>query len=163
MGFDFTKANETLKAFERLVEEGRVESWSGDLKVGVDLGTANIVLSVVDAENRPVAGISTPSRVVRDGIVVDYIIFGMNIKRRVCILSQKSDEIIHYILHDLRSGASLYEAIGAYDKSVRIEIVTIVDKQEYSKLMDYLQKTDPKAFVTVYSVNEVSYVPKKLK
>lgn len=97
------------------------------------------------------------------GIVVDYIIFGMNIKRRVCILSQKSDEIINYILHDLRSGASLYEAIGAYDKSVRIEIVTIVDKQEYSKLMDYLQKTDPKAFVTVYSVNEVSYVPKKLK
>ena len=97
------------------------------------------------------------------GIVVDYIIFGMNIKRRVCILSQKSDEIINYILHDLRSGASLYEAIGAYDKSIRIEIVTIVDKQEYSKLMDYLQKTDPKAFVTVYSVNEVSYVPKKLK
>lgn len=73
MGFDFSKANETLMAFERLVLEGRTESWSGDLKVGVDLGTANIVLSVVDAQNRPVAGISTPSRVVRDGIVVDYI------------------------------------------------------------------------------------------
>ena len=73
MGFDFTRANETLTAFERLVEEGRVESWSGDLKVGVDLGTANIVVSVVDRENRPIAGITTPSRVVRDGIVVDYI------------------------------------------------------------------------------------------
>ena len=97
------------------------------------------------------------------GIVVDYIIFGMNIKRRVCILSSKYEEILNYILHDLHSGASLYEAIGAYDKSVRTEIVTIVDKQEYSKLMDYLQKSDPKAFVTVYSVNEVSYVPKKLK
>ena len=97
------------------------------------------------------------------GIVVDYIIFGMNIKRRVCILSSKHEEILNYILHDLHSGASLYEAIGAYDKSVRMEIVTIVDKQEYSKLMDYLQKIDPKAFVTVYSVNEVSYVPKKLK
>ncbi len=73
MGCDLNKANETLLAFERLVEEGRVESWSGELKVGVDLGTANIVISVVDSENRPVAGISTPSRVVRDGIVVDYI------------------------------------------------------------------------------------------
>jgi ethanolamine utilization protein EutJ len=50
-----------------------VESWSGELKVGVDLGTANIVVAVVDSENRPIAGISTPSRVVRDGIVVDYI------------------------------------------------------------------------------------------
>ncbi len=73
MGYDLSKANETLLAFERLVEEGRVESWSGELKVGVDLGTANIVIAVVDSENRPVAGISTPSRVVRDGIVVDYI------------------------------------------------------------------------------------------
>lgn len=95
------------------------------------------------------------------GIVVDYFIFGMNIKRRVCILSSRHEEILNYILHDLHSGASLYEAIGAYDKSVRTEIVTIVDKQEYSKLMDYLQKVDPKAFITVYSVNEVSYVPKK--
>jgi len=97
------------------------------------------------------------------GMVVDYIIFGMNIKRRVCILSAKHEEILNFILHDLHSGASLYEAIGAYDKSVRTEIVTIVDKQEYGKLMDYLHKTDPKAFITVYSVNEVSYVPKKLK
>ena len=95
------------------------------------------------------------------GIVVDYIIFGMNIKRRVCILSEKSEEIVQFILHDLHSGASLYEAIGAYDRSTRTEIVAIVDKQEYSKLMDYVQKTDPKAFVTVYSVNEVIYRPKK--
>jgi uncharacterized membrane-anchored protein YitT (DUF2179 family) len=95
------------------------------------------------------------------GIVVDHFIFGINIKRRVCILSKKSDEIVEFILHDLHSGASLYEARGAYDKTLRTEIVTIVDKQEYSKLMDYMQKTDPKAFITVYSVGEVSYQPKK--
>ena len=95
------------------------------------------------------------------GIVVDHFIFGMNIKRRVCILSPKSDEIIQFILHDLHSGASLYEARGAYDNTLRTEIVTIVDRQEYSKLMDYMHKTDPKAFITVYSVGEVSYTPKK--
>lgn len=95
------------------------------------------------------------------GIVVDYFIFGMNIKRKVCILSAKHEQILDFILHDLHSGASLYEAIGAYDKTVRTEINAIVDKQEYAKLMDYLSKTDPKAFVTVYSVNEVNYVPKK--
>ena len=58
MDFDLNQANETLLAFERLVDEGRVESWSGELKVGVDLGTANIVVAVVDSENRPIAGIS---------------------------------------------------------------------------------------------------------
>jgi uncharacterized membrane-anchored protein YitT (DUF2179 family) len=95
------------------------------------------------------------------GLVVDHFIFGMNIKRRVCIISPKIDEIVQYILHDLHSGATLNEIIGAYDNTRKREIITIVDKQEYKKLMDYVKKTDPKAFVTVYSVSEISYQPKK--
>ena len=95
------------------------------------------------------------------GVVLDYYIFGLNIKRRVCILSEYHDQILHYILHDLHSGASLYDAIGAYDQKVRREIVTIVDRTEYKKLMDYVRKLDAKAFITVYSVNEISYQPKK--
>ena len=95
------------------------------------------------------------------GIVLDHFIFGIDIKRKVCILSPKYDEITKFILHELHSGASHYDLYGAYDGAVRREIVTIVDKQEYRLLMDYLHKTDPKAFVTVYSVNEVSYQPKK--
>ncbi len=95
------------------------------------------------------------------GLVVDHFIFGLNIKRRVCIISPKVDEIVNFILYDLHSGASLNEIIGAYDKTVRREIIVIVDNQEYRKLMDYMKKTDPKAFITVYSVNEISYQPKK--
>ncbi len=94
------------------------------------------------------------------GIIVDHFIFGLNLKRRVCILSPKADEITQFILHELHSGASLYEATGAYDNKVRKEIITIVDNQEYKKLMDYVRKTDPTAFVTVYSVSEISYQPK---
>ena len=95
------------------------------------------------------------------GIVLDHFIFGIDIKRKVCILSPKYDEITQFILHELHSGASHYDLYGAYDGAVRREIVTIVDKQEYRKLMDYVHKTDPKAFVTVYSVNEIRYQPKK--
>ena len=95
------------------------------------------------------------------GIVLDHFIFGIDIKRKVCILSPKYEEITQFILHELHSGASHYDLYGAYDGSVRREIVTIVDKQEYRKLMDYVHKADPKAFVTVYSVNEIRYQPKK--
>lgn len=95
------------------------------------------------------------------GILVDHFIFGMNIKRRVCILSPKWEEITEFILHKLHSGASLYDAIGAYDHTVRREIVAIVDNSEYRKLMEYVRKTDPNAFITVYSVNEINYQPKK--
>ena len=95
------------------------------------------------------------------GLILDHFIFGINIKRKVCIISPKVEEITEFILHDLHSGCSLYDAIGAYDKTTRREINVIVDKQEYRALMDYMKKTDPKAFMTVYSVNEINYQPKK--
>ena len=95
------------------------------------------------------------------GMIVDHFIFGMNIKRRVCVISPKLDEIVEFILTDLHSGATLNEIIGAYDKTPRREVITIVDKQEYRKLMEFIRKTDPKAFVTVYAVNEMRYQPKK--
>ena len=95
------------------------------------------------------------------GIVLDHFIFGIDIKRKVCILSPKYEEITRFILYELHSGASHYDLYGAYDGTVRREIVTIVDKHEYRRLMDYVRKTDPRAFVTVYSVSEISYQPKK--
>lgn len=65
--------NQELDDFAYLVSSGEVRPFSGNLKIGVDLGTANIVMAVVDQDDRPIAGISTPSSVVRDGIVVDYV------------------------------------------------------------------------------------------
>lgn len=95
------------------------------------------------------------------GIVVDYFIFGINIKRRVCVISKELDTIVNFVLHDLHSGATLYNSTGAYDKTPRTEMITIVDKNEYRQLMDFIHKTDPKAFVTVYSVSDMRYIPKK--
>lgn len=94
------------------------------------------------------------------GLVVDYFIFGLNIKRRVCVISPKLDVIVDFILHELHSGATLNEITGAYDNTLRKEVITIVDKHEYRKLMEFVKKTDPKAFVTVYSVSEMRYQPK---
>ena len=84
-------------------------------------------------------------------------------EKRVCVISPRIDEIVDFILHDLHSGATLNEIIGAYDNTPRKEVITIVDKHEYRKLMDFIRKTDPKAFVTVYSVNEMRYQPKTRK
>lgn len=94
------------------------------------------------------------------GIMVDNFIFGINIKRRVCVISKNLDQIVDFVLHELHSGATLDEIIGAYDRTPNMEMVTIVDKNEYKRLMDYIRKTDPKAFVTVYSVSDMRYQPK---
>lgn len=95
------------------------------------------------------------------GMVVDHFIFGINIKRRVCVISNNLEPIVDFVLHELHSGATLNEIIGAYDRTPRMEMVTIVDKNEYKQLMDYVRKIDPKAFVTVYSVSDMRYQPKK--
>ena len=95
------------------------------------------------------------------GMMVDQFIFGINIKRRVCVISNEHlDVIVDFVLHELHSGATLGEVIGAYDKTPKMEMITIVDKNEYKRLMDFIRKTDPKAFVTVYSVSDMRYQPK---
>ena len=58
------------------------------------------------------------------GMIVDHFIFGINIKRRVCVISKGLDNIVDYVLHTLHSGATLNEIIGAYDKSPKMEMVT---------------------------------------
>ena len=96
-----------------------------------------------------------------NGIVLDHFIFDNNIKRRVCIITKKEEELRQIIIHDLHSGATIYEAIGAYNMEKRREIITIVDKGEYQKLMKFINQEDPKAFITVYNVSNMRYQPKK--
>ena len=95
-----------------------------------------------------------------NGLVLDHFIFDHNIKRRVCIITKKEEELRHFILTDLHSGATVYESYGAYNMEKRREIITIVDKGEYQKLMDFMNREDPKAFITVYTVSDMRYQPK---
>ena len=96
-----------------------------------------------------------------NGIVLDHFIFDHNIKRRVCIITKKEEELRQFIVRDLHSGATIYEATGAYNMEKRNEIITIVDKGEYQKLMKYINQEDPEAFITVYTVSDMRYLPKK--
>ena len=95
-----------------------------------------------------------------NGIILDYFIFDYNKKRRVCIITEKEEALRQFIINDLHSGATIYEAIGAYNFEKHNEIITIVDKSEYQKLMAYINHEDPKAFITVYNVSHMQYQPK---
>ena len=95
-----------------------------------------------------------------NGLVLDHFIFDHNIKRRVCIITEKEEALRRFILNDLHSGATVYESYGAYNMQKRREIITIVDKSEYQKLMNYINQEDPQAFITVYTVSDIRYRPK---
>ena len=96
-----------------------------------------------------------------NGIVLDYFIFDQNVKRRVCIITKKEEELRKFIIDNLHSGATIYEATGAYNFEKHNEIITIVDKREYQALMNYISFSDPEAFITIYKVSDIRYRPKK--
>lgn len=96
-----------------------------------------------------------------NGLVLDHFIFDQNIKRRVCIITGKEEDLRRFIIEDLHSGATVYESYGAYNMQKRREIITIVDKAEYQKLMSYMNREDPQAFITVYTVSDMRYRPKE--
>ena len=95
-----------------------------------------------------------------NGIILDYFIFDYNKKRRVCIITEKEEALRQFIINDLHSGATIYEAIGAYNFEKHNGIITIVDKSEYQKLMSFINREDPKAFITIYNVSSMQYQPK---
>ena len=95
-----------------------------------------------------------------NGIILDHFIFDHNRKRRVCIITEKEEELRQFIIQELHSGATIYEAIGAYNFEKHNEIITIVDNSEYQKLIKFINREDPKAFITIYNVSNMQYQPK---
>ncbi|MBY6003025.1 ethanolamine utilization protein EutJ [Salipiger bermudensis] len=124
----------TLREFAGLIRFRSVASpdqWAdGPLKVGVDLGTANLVLAVLDAQNRPVAGITHRSSVVRDGIVVDYmgaVHAVRNMKQELEErIGRKLDRAAAAIPPGIHPGST--RAIGNIVEAADFELAEIVDE-----------------------------------
>ncbi len=123
-----------LRAFGERVRQGTSvppPDWApGRLKVGVDLGTANLVLSVVDADNNPVAGTSWRSTVVRDGIVVDYIGAVHAVRRMKEELEERLGQPLSRAATAIPPGVhpSNAKAIGHVVESADFELAEIVDE-----------------------------------
>lgn len=90
-----------------------------------------------------------------NGQAVDYFIDGFNKKKKICILSNDYEIIKEHILNNMKRGVTLYKAQGGYEKTERIELVTIMTVNEYRQLLNYLQTANIEAFVTVSTINEV--------
>ena len=90
-----------------------------------------------------------------NGLVVDYFTANLNNRKRVCIVSKDYDRIRRYIIDQLVRGCTLYEVIGGYTNEKSIELETLLTKDEFSKLMEFIGKEEIKAFITAGNVSEV--------
>ncbi len=122
--------SENLTQLARLIRTGEVCKTESDLRVGVDLGTANIVLVVVDDEDKPVAGISKESKVVKDGVVVDYV----GAIRQVKSMKEKLEEMLDRDLTVAccaippRISKSTSKAIASVVESAGFIVTKVVDE-----------------------------------
>ena len=130
MSIDLTKVNNYINSFARLIEQHQSNPYEGELHVGVDLGTANIVLSVLDNMGNPVAGALYPASVVKDGLVVDYV-GAVRIVRQ--LKSEMEDLLGVSLTHAATAippgtiGGNL-KAIANVVESAEMEVVKVVDE-----------------------------------
>lgn len=90
-----------------------------------------------------------------NGLVVDYFTASLNNRKRVCVVTKDYDRVRRYIIDDLKRGCTLYEVIGGYTNEKSIELEALLTKDEFSSLMDFLNKNEINAFTTAGNVSEV--------
>lgn len=127
---NLTKANSYIKKFNLMLKENIFFPVLGRLKVGVDLGTANIVVSVLDEEDGMVGGATYGASVVKDGLVVDYT-------GAVGIVRQLKQQIEEKLNRELRCTATAIppgtmggnrQVIVNVCESAGMEVVNVVDE-----------------------------------
>lgn len=90
-----------------------------------------------------------------NGLIVDYFTMSLNKRKRVCIISDRHEEIRDYIVHQIVRGCSLYEVTGGYTGDKRMEIQSLLTQDEFAALMKFIRDNEIPAFITAGNVSEV--------
>lgn len=125
-----------------------------DIGTSVTIAGAIICLTAL-AVNEPRLVIIGLLGTYINGLVVNHFVTGFNTKKRACIISDEYIRIKDYIINDLRRGVTLYPVIGGYENKHHTEIETLLTRNEFAKLMEYLDKNSINAFITAGNVSEI--------
>ena len=90
-----------------------------------------------------------------NGLIVDYFMASLSRRKRVCIISDEHEVIRDYIVNKIVRGCSLYEVTGGYKGEKRMEIQSLLTKDEFADLMKFIRDHKIQAFITAGNVSEV--------
>ena len=90
-----------------------------------------------------------------NGLMINHFTAGINMKKRVCIISKQSQRLQDYIIGNLQRGVTLYDVTGGYTRQKSVEIETLLNKDEFAKLMEYINNHEIDAFITAMNISEV--------
>ncbi|MES2418522.1 MAG: YitT family protein [Bacteroidota bacterium] len=87
---------------------------------------------------------------------IDFIVNGLEAYTGVTIISEKNEEIKHFIISEMKRGVTIYKGEGGYLEKKDIDIIyTVVTKLEMSKLQSEIRQIDPDAFVVQQQIADI--------
>ena len=93
--------------------------------------------------------------VIINGVVIDKIIAGFNVRNEITIISKSNKEISKFILNDLERGCTFIKGMGGFTGEDTAILYTILERNEFIKLKQHISNIDKNAFITVGEVHEV--------
>lgn len=89
------------------------------------------------------------------GKTIDAVLSGVNYEKTIFIVSDKHQEIRDKIINDLNRGGTFLQGEGMFNGQEKKVIFTVVNRRELAMLEEYINKIDPKAFLTIMDAHEI--------
>lgn len=90
-----------------------------------------------------------------NGLALDYFMASVNKRKRICIVSERNEEIRAYIIDTLVRGCTLYDVRGGYTGAPHTEIQALLTQDEFARVMNFVKKNNIQAFITAGNVSEI--------
>lgn len=88
-------------------------------------------------------------------VLVDTVIESLNRRKSFTVITSTPQTVCDYITHELKRGATFWQAEGAYTHEARYVVLTALSRSQAVALRRYLKQTDPQAFILIQNSSEI--------
>lgn len=89
-------------------------------------------------------------------IMIDKVFLGGRVALSAHIITDKYDEINRLVIEKLDRTTTVVDAVGGYSSESKKLLMVSITVSEYAHLLAIVGKTDPRAFVVIHQVHEIS-------
>jgi uncharacterized membrane-anchored protein YitT (DUF2179 family) len=100
-------------------------------------------------------GLFSIAGLLAKAFLVDSVIENININKFFTIITTKPDEICEFINKDLKRGATVHEAKGAFTHRPKTVIITVMNRPQAVSLQRFIRNVDPDAFILITNTSEI--------
>lgn len=100
-------------------------------------------------------GLFSLAGLMAKSLVVDSVLENFNLCKYFTIITDKPDEICHFIAKELNRGATLYDASGAFTHEHKTIVITVLRRNQAILLQKFIRQNDPQAFLMITNTSEI--------